>query len=213
MLISLKLTTPIKQIEAMMLKAIADEMNKHLVTIAEIVKAKMVFFMLEKIKSTAEYESLINGKLKAEFGLDDAQARVDTIIRKWATSLTYTVKKVSPKVRTITGGFSVNAILSDFSDVIKLADSTIFSKGGEVPWLRWLLLEGYKNLIADYDIRFGAYPKSRTGEAQMYRKPGNAYKVPNEFAGTIDDNWITKTFDNVDAELQKILLNAVDKVI
>lgn len=213
MLLSLKLTTPIKDIEAMMLQAMANEMNKHLVTIAEIAKAKLVYFIMAKIKATSEYDSLVSGKLMAEFGLDDAQARVDTIIRHWASSLTYTVKKITPKVRTITGGFSINAIESDFTDVIKMADATIFSKGGEVPWLKWLLLEGYKNLIADYDIRFGAYPKSRTGQAQMYRKPGAIYKVPNEFAGTIDDNWITKTFGDVDAELQKILLNAVDKVL
>jgi len=213
MFVSLKLVTPIKEIESMMLQALSDEMNKRLSTIAEIMKAKFVFYVKNQLEDTDEYDELVNGKLTAEFGLDDALTRVNAIIYQWAHSFEFKLIKIKPKVRTITGGLSISAIDASFADVLKMAESTVFSKGGEVPWLRWLLLDGYKNLIADYDIRYGSYPRSRSGEAQMYKRPGNLYKIPLEFAGTIDDNWVTRTFGDVDTELQKMLLIAVDGAI
>lgn len=213
MLLSLKLITPVKEIENLILQTMSDELNKHIYTISEIVKSKFTMFIKSKIQNSAEYDSLINGKLKAEFGLDDAQSRVNRIISEWISIFNIKITKVKPKVRTITGGLSINAIPSDFENVIRLAEATVFSKGGEVPWLKWLLLEGYKLLIADYDIRYGSYPRSRTGEAQMYKRPGNFYTVPAEFAGTIDDNWITRLFDGVDSEIYTILIKAVDGVL
>lgn len=210
--IKLKLTTPTKQIESMMLEAIAEEYNKRLHLIGDIVQTKLAFLMVERIKDSDEYRELVNGRLAVEFGLVDAEHRLNTIIRQWIDSISIVFKEVKPKVRTVTGGFTITAIPSDFNDVIGLAESTVFSKGGEVPWLKWLLLDGYKNLIANYDIQYGNYARSRTQSALMIKSPGKYYKIPNEFAGLIDDNWITRIFD-IDAELENIIVNAIAGVI
>jgi hypothetical protein len=211
--IRLKLTTPTKEIERMMLEAISEEYNKKLQTIAEIVAGKISFLIIEKITDSDIYRELVNGKLKSEFGLVDAEHRVQVIIRKWVESISFKFDKVKPKIRTVSGGFRIDAIPSDFSDVITLAESTLFSQGGEVPWLRWLLIEGYKNLIADYTIQYGNYARSRTDSALMRKSPGRYYKIPNEYAGMIDDNWITRIFDNIDTELEKIIVTTITGVL
>jgi len=210
--ISLKLTTPTKQIESMMLEAIAEEFNKHLTTIGDIVQTKLAFLIVDRIKDSDEYRELVNGRLAVEFGLVDAEHRLNAIIRQWVNSISIVFNKVKPKVRTVSGGFTITAIPSDFTDVITLAEATVFSKGGEVPWLKWLLLDGYKNLIANYTIQYGDYARSRTQAALMIKSPGKYYKIPNEFAGLIDDNWITRIFD-IDAELERIIINAIAGVL
>jgi len=213
MQLNFRLTTPIKEIERLMLVAIAEEYNSKLQLIADIVQAKIAFLIVEKIKNSDIYRELVNGKLKTEFGLVDAEQRVQAVISKWVSSISFKLDTVKPKARTVSGGFRIMAIASDFNDVIQLAEATLFANGGEVPWLRWLLLDGYKNLIADYTIQYGNYARSRTGTALMRRSSSKYYKVPTEFAGLYGDNWITKLFDNIDAEIEQIMINAISGVL
>jgi hypothetical protein len=111
--------------------------------------------------------------------------------------------------RGVTGGFSIDMIRSDFSDILSLSAATITDdiSGSVVPWLQWLLLDGSKILIRDYAVQFGPNSRSRTGNAIMISSEKQNWRVPSEFAGTVNNNWITRAIDRLDP----ILLNDIEK--
>jgi hypothetical protein len=73
-----------------------------------------------------------------------------------------------------------------------------------LPWLQWLLLEGNATIVRNYTVSFGPNRFSRTGFALM-RPSLQSWKVPSEFAGTINDNWITRAIDGAESNIQKLL--------
>ena len=81
-------------------------------------------------------------------------------------------------------------------------------KGTDLNWLEWLLLFGNKTIIRDYVVEFGDNPRSRTGRAVMKGVKSGKWGVPPEFAGTKNNNWITRAIESADSEINSILKEA-----
>ena len=72
-------------------------------------------------------------------------------------------------------------------------------EGGDLHWLRWLLLEGYKVLVVGFHFRF----QPGRGRSQLgYMRKGGFWRVPPEYAGTADDNFVTRALRNPANERQ-----------
>jgi hypothetical protein len=100
-------------------------------------------------------------------------------------------------------------IKSDFNDLISMGESVVVTeKGTDLNWLSWLLIDGDAIIISDYMFVAGPFDTSRTGMGIM-RQSGGAWRVPPEFAGQINNNWITRAIDaaasEIDNTLQSIL--------
>jgi hypothetical protein len=74
-----------------------------------------------------------------------------------------------------------------------------------IDWLKWLLTSGAEPVIFGYRVKFGNFPTSRTGQAIMVPKNGGAWGVPAEFAGTANDNWITRNLDLFRPKIEEII--------
>lgn len=165
------------------------------------------------ITQEPEYISLISGQLKSELGIPDAATKVDQLLQHWSNSVVVSISPITIKGSKLIGKLSLDMIPSDFSDVLGLSAATVTDNvtGSIIPWLQWLLLDGTKILIQNYEVRIGPNTRSRTGNAIMVVSNQKDWRVPAEFAGTIHDNWITRAIsrlndtisDKIQQELEK----------
>jgi hypothetical protein len=187
------------------LKALKPELNKYLEKAFNKAKTRIAEAVINAIKNAPEYQSLLSGDLKYEFGLPDGDARVNYILGFWE-KINVEYKKVYITGDKISGGFTLSMIDSDFSDVIGSAAAVFTTeKGTDLNWLEWLLLFGNKTIIRDYVVEFGPNPRSRTGKAVMKGVQSGKWSVPNEFSGTKNNNWITRAIESADSEINSIL--------
>jgi hypothetical protein len=167
----------------------------------------------EVLMSEPEYSSLISGALKYELGIPDADSRIESIYDSWISSMNIEKKTISIRGNRLTGGFGISLIRSDFSDILSLPSATVVDSisGSIIPWLRWLLLEGGKILVRNYKVKYGPNPRSRTDNAIMIESSSQHWRVPAEFAGTIQNNWVTRCILKLDNIMYTILQEELEK--
>jgi hypothetical protein len=163
----------------------------------------------EAIIASPEYQSILSGKLRYEFGLPDSDARLSSILSIISNIKTnYNKPKISKS--QIQGSFSLYMIPSDYSELLSSA-AAIFTteKGSKLEWLKWLLLLGDKTIIKDYVVEIGPNSRSRTGNAIMVGSVKGRWNVPPEFAGTKNNNWITRAIDSVNDNIEQLLAKSL----
>lgn len=150
-----------------------------------------------------EYHSLISGQLKYELGVPDADSRIDALFDAWSANVNVSSRTVMVRGSGLVGGFALNLIRSDYSDILSLPQATVTDSvsGSVIPWLQWLLLDGSKILVRNYTVRLGPNPRSRTGNAIMASAEKQNWRMPSEFAGTTNNNWITRAIERLDKNL------------
>lgn len=147
----------------------------------------------EALRSSPEYSSLLNDRLRGELGVIDAAPVLEQVVANIQQGILVTNLGVRRSGEALEGGLKIEAIKGDYSEVLGVSGASFTSEGGfEIPWLRWLTLEGDRVLIGDFHFSAGFSPRSRTGLGVMARK--GTWRVPPEFAGDAEDNWITRAF-------------------
>lgn len=206
----LKLEESTNEINKKILEALLPQVEKYLKKLFNKVSEQIKTTVIEAIKSAPEYQSLLTGQLKAEFGLPDSESRVNSIINIW-NNLTIEYKDTKISRGSLYGGFKISMIPKDFSDVLSLeASSFTTERGSELNWLEWLLLFGNKTIIKDYTVQLGPNPRSRTGMAIMKGQLAGKWSVPGSFAGTSNNNWVTRAIDSADDAINEILSKALN---
>jgi hypothetical protein len=211
MLFKFKLLESNSQISQSILNALLPDISDYFKDIIRYLKTNIPPVINNAIINSLEYQSLLNGQLQYEFGIPDSSSKLAGILDIWSKNIHIIYD--SPKISggKIKGSFSVNMIRLDFSDVL-YSDYAIMTdnlRGYSLPWLEWLLLEGNKTIIKNYNVVIGPNKYSRTGMAVM-RESSKSWNVPSQFAGTISDNWITRAIDTAEGEIQSVIDKAVE---
>lgn len=202
----LRLTESSDAISQKMLRALLPDLNKYFTKIYNQMRQTIPPILINHIKSQPEYDSLMNGKLMGEFGLPDSASRLSEILATIESGAIIQTKPLNIAGNRIRGSVRLQMVQKDFSDLISLgAASFTTEKGSNLEWLRWLLTEGDTTIIADYTFVLGPHPSSRTGMGIMREFGGSSWRVPPEFAGTINNNWITRAIDAASGDIQKAL--------
>lgn len=96
---------------------------------------------------------------------------------------------------------------SSYKDVlVSQAANLITEKGQSLPWLEWLLRFGDKAIIRDYTIGVARNSaRSRTGRAIMVKAASKRWKVPSQFAGTAQNNFVTRAIDSIEPSIIKLV--------
>lgn len=212
---SIKLLESDSTIRKMILQALEEDVSKTINRAIPEIKIKIQNLLSNSIKTSNEYQSLINGRLRFEFGLPDSGNMVDKIIDTWLNNVNINMKSISINNNGLSGGFSLGMVAADFQDVLSLpeAQMTDTDRGYSLPWLQWLLLDGNKVLVKDYTVVFGPNPYSRTGYAIMKNESSSSWRVPAESAGTISNNWITRVIDSLSDDVSNIIIQEIEKAI
>ena len=191
-------------------KALLPDCNSFMTNSLNQIKNGLPSLIHQSIINTPEYNSLINGQLKYELGIPDAETKVAGLLQIWSNNIIYTYNKPTITGNKIKSSFSANTIRVDFSDVLytQYAEVQDFVDGYKLPWLQWLLLEGNKIIVKKQEVILGPSSRSRTGYALMKGSNKN-WKVPSQFAGVESDNWITRAIDNAESSIQELLNKAL----
>lgn len=207
MKVSLKLISTESEISKAIVNALKEELNTYLRDSSKKIVIKVRELLRFNIENSETWTSLQSGKLKAHFGLGtDGSEKLNSILDIWLNSVQIDYKPVTGTT-TFRGGLSLQMVQTDWEDVLS-SDGAIITTaiGGVLPWLDWLLIQGDKTIIIkDYDISMKPSSRSRSGMAIMVSKKGGGWRVPVEYAGTIDNNFMTNILDKLDTDITAII--------
>jgi hypothetical protein len=169
------------------------------------IKQKLPSIIISSIQASPEYSELTNGTLRLELGIPDPNTKVAGLIDIWSKNILYTYNKPAINNTKIKASFSIEMIKADFADVLGSDYAIVVDniRGYSLPWLEWLLLDGSKTIISNYQVLFGPNPASRTGLAVMVPSSGG-WGVSSTYAGTISDNWITRSIDSAETQISNL---------
>lgn len=196
------------------LREMAKELNKIIAqTISSNdIKVRVGELVEIQIKNSPEFDSLISGDLAAIFGLKDASEVLVNIIETIKNSIEVTYSPAIVVAGALNASITVSVLKSDFSDVLSLPGVSYTTDGGDVPWLDWLLKAGDGIVIADYTAVLIETSISRTGHAIM-KKSSRGFRVPPEYSGTINNNWLTRAMEDLENPIGNIIFQELDKRI
>lgn len=172
------------------------------------IKKALPNLVYDIVTSSEEYDSLVSGRLKYDFGIPDASTQIAGLIRAWSTNILYDIKRPVLSGRKIIGGFSASLFKADFADVLGMVEAQVYDtmRGYSLPWLQWLVLDGRVPLVKNYHVELVNSARSRTKGALM--RLGGNWGVPSAFAGTIANNWITRAIDSKSSSIDLLVEKA-----
>lgn len=208
--LSVKVIESSSEIETRILEALLPDVTKFFTKVQNQLAQIIPNIIINSITNQPEYDSLLNGTLQYEFGLPDPASRLSEIISSIKDGSIVTVKPIVAKSSGISGGVKIQMIKKDFGDLLSLGGSSfVTEKGDRLDWLKWLLIEGDSVIVSDHIFIFGPSQYSRTGYGIMRQVGGGFWRVPPEYAGTINNNWITRAIESasseIESQLQKLL--------
>lgn len=201
MTISIKLTDSIGKIEENVNKAIAelanDIINKNILKISNSIKSLIPSW----INSQPEIQSILSStpnSLAGQFGITGSSLNIVSSI---VNSIVETTEVRLIKYKsTLSGGLQINVQPSNFSNLLSLPEGHTIYQGGDLHWLDWLLKRGDSIIVFNYQYN----PRTGLGRSGLGNMvPGGFFRVPPQFSGTEDDNFITRAFTG-DAQSKQI---------
>lgn len=217
-----------RTIESMVINEIIDHLNKKAPKAIPRIQHQLSMLIQKELKKTLVYKEALTGTLKAELGFVKGHEKtiMDGIIDIIASEVQVDFTPfVNSKGVAISGGYTIYMIDSSFQNALASSLAVTINKGEELPWLEWLLKEGDKIIIAGYKILFKNTKYGRSKEALMVKggiKP--FWRIPPQFAGVENSNWITKAFKgsnisddfvlgNIQTEMESIVYSNLNKVL
>lgn len=212
MKISFNLLDSSSSIQQKILDSIVDYLSPIMQKTKNSLQNSLPQYIEDAVTGQPEYISLLGGQLRSELGVPDAGSRLNSIFSEWKNNAVVIYNPIATKGSSIVGGFSIDMIKSDFSDILSLPSSEVVDSisGSIIPWLKWLLLDGGKILIRNYKVQLGNNPRSRTGGAIMIQSDKENWRVPAQFAGTANNNWITRALSTYDQLILDHIQNTLE---
>lgn len=206
---------PLKTLTAKIIFASSQAVDKMIVRNTEPIEimAKDIIFTAFEMSPT--FSSLLSGKLKADFGLTDQLAVnakneiISHIVNNIRVQYNLRSQKNIKVGQGVFGSFFL-VLMPDPNFYEKIKSGSYISNGayvrkygldGNIDWLEWLLTRGTEIVIADFEVKYGNFKNSRSQLALM--QEGGAFRVDPEFAGTLEDNFITRTIESVIPQIRQ----------
>jgi len=198
-----------QEINKNILLALLPELLRFMNDAIVKIKQELPSIIKMVITNTAEYNSILNGQLKYELGIPDSDTKLSGLLDIWSKNIVYNYEKPRISGNTIKSSFSANTIRVDFSDVLYTDYALVVDsvRGYSLPWLEWLLLDGNTIIVPKHSVQFGSNKFSRTGNAVMIESK-KSWKISSEYAGTINNNWITRALEKAQEPIEDLLKRA-----
>jgi hypothetical protein len=207
---SLKLLESDSQIKSLILaeikRVIENSISKSIPKITNEIKTAVSL----ALKSEPEYQSLISGQLKAEFGIPDS-GQVDSIVDLMVNTLDFRQVPIKAGTFGLSGGFELTMLeSSNLGGVISSAPAYVTdTKGYSLPWLEWLCLKNNEIIVRNFEVQYGPSPRSRSGMAIMVPSD-DSWRVPPVFAGSKEKNWTTRAIERAEPQVYRIIQKNIE---
>ena len=185
--------------------SLAKMLNKSLVRSANTISTNLKPIVAGSLSTSPEISSLSGGTLRVDFGLttDPSGAIINSIIN----TLDVKVDKVVGSNTGIKGGLLITMQPIDYTNLFSLSVAEQIIEGGSIPWLRWLLTFGQQIIIGNFGVKYES-GKGRTGGGHMTVEQ-RPFKIHSGFAGTVDDNFITRAVSQVSPQIKNTIIKAI----
>ena len=145
------------------------------------------------------------GSLPSQLGLraGTENSITNKIIDSIADTTHIDFKKVDSNFRG--GGIILKCQVESFSNLLSIPEGFVQDNElvGNLHWLRWLLEEGHKPIIKGYHYEpVTGWGRSRGG----IMSEGEFWRVSPQYAGTPENNFVTKALSNKQKQIQKLLV-------
>lgn len=211
MKIKVKLLENTTQVQKLIVRELRKDIFRLLSSAALSIEKQARYLVRAAIVRQPEYVSLLEGSLNYEFGLTNAESKIDTLLKIWTNSIIVDIKNPVGD-RSLKSVITLNMINADFSDVLNVPEAfQQTEKGSSLHWLYWLLINGDKAIVRDYEVVI-TNDKSRTGVAVMRRRNGRSWSVPPEFSGTVKNNWITRALNGLDDTIEQLISDELQRI-
>ena len=233
--VGVTITDSVNQISDAILTEFINQFNKKISNKIPNIKSEIGAIIYKKIVGCPEYDSIVNGQLRSEFGISDPGPIMREVARRLAEGVELRFRNFDKKMY---GEFSITLVRGDYSDILSIPGTTYESitkrgntrfitrksgakqpyrkrlfGGGEkhvIPWMEWLLFGGPNLLVVNYAIKYKDFPGSRSGNALMYfTTRGTGWHVPIEFSGTESDNFVTRALSTIDKDVENVIYSNV----
>ena len=201
-----------KKFESHVISSVFKKIRASVQAIRDEIKNKLQEEVRHALMATPEHQALLGGILQAELGVPDPESRLVSIIDTWTNGIEVKTKVRKDPLLTI----NIGILKSAYDDVLSLPAAnytyTSANTAGDMPWLKWLLLEGDKRIVREYafkPVRRG----SRTGLGIMVGTKRGGWGVPPQFAGTAVNNFATRALEHIDKSVDKIVEMAIKRSI
>jgi hypothetical protein len=205
MTLTIKLLESNSDIEKKIKTAIAEELNALIKKNFKTAQKRIESSVSGWVTSQPEVQSLLKegvpNSLHAQFGLQAGQGLLSSIevVNAIIASIEVRVRRVDAKLNT---GIDFNIQPENLRNLLGLPSGFTQTEDQDIlPWLTWLLLEGSNTIV--YGYTYVPDLSGRSGGGTM--EAGGSWRIPPEFSGTIDDNFVTRALSNRDKELEGIL--------
>jgi|TARA_B110000263_G_C15273348_1_gene494602 hypothetical protein len=199
------LTDSIKALDRKIGVAIASIMNKRVKQ-----NKKRVLTIIQRlipiwVTNSPEIISLLKEgepfSLNAQIGLPPGQAAVftDNLVEAIISSIEV---KFTGFTKDYRGGVEFSFQPAHFRNLLGIRSTDFLLGDRSVNWLHWLIKEGDTIIMVGYHYE-PEVGEGRSGGGIMQR--GDVWRIPPEFSGVDDNNFVTRLFDNRDKQLATIL--------
>lgn len=208
MSISIKLTGSNFEISKAMYKALAQDLNKNLKKNTNKAKAKIKALIPNWISEQPEIASLLDENnpesLNSQFTFLDGESNraVSAILIAMSEAVEIEFEKIKDN---LDGGIFFYIQPDNFANILSLSEAVLKRKSQPLPWLDWLLTQGSRTIVFDYEYSSDTSGKPGGGSVSL----GKIRRVPPEFSGSPDNNFITRALSNREKELIPILQEAI----
>ena len=188
-------------------KVIGIRLQRTVKPITILVKSELA----RAVSEQPEYNSIIGGILRHEFGIPDGISRLSQIVDIWVDSVS--VKLInSGALATPMVTIEIRAVPSDYQDVLRHhAASLTTEKGDILEWLSWLLIEGSNPaIIPDYST-FRGRGRASEGGIGLIMKFGGQWGVPSIFQGDQNDNFVIRAIQQIEPVLETSIIQIITK--
>ncbi len=198
---SVKITDPPQIIEQRIRDVIVDKINIASKIAVKRIKPKLHELLRNGIYNSPEVKSLFGGELQAELGPEDSAVKstIDFIVQQLIDTIDIDIKPFASFGGSMRGSITISLFPTNLIDnVIAFSASTYNTrKGVKIPWAEWLLTLGDKIIVRSYTVDFLHTRGSRTGLATMVKSKRRGWRVPTQYSGTRNNNFISRALDDV----------------
>lgn len=165
------------------------------------IKNLVLAWALESEEVSSLTQEGVRGSLHAQLGLyAGTGSMIADAIAQSISDGTYLEINIGNRMSDITAIIYFQPV--SFSNLLSIPGAEVLTdKGTTLPWMQWLLFEGTRTIITGY--KYTPDGSGRSGGGTM--EGGGAWRIPVEYAGSVDNNFVTRIFDGKNQQIQPIL--------
>lgn len=208
MSIRLKLVDTNSQISKDINIAIANEVNKifkrRKTRIENNIKKLIPGWIIEQPEIASLNAEGVKGSLNAEFGLYPGTASSAVTAINLAVRESVSVS-VEPLDKNLQGGIVIQIQPESFANLLGLSEGFVITPTANLHWLDWILTQGDRVIVVGYYYQPSNEGRGRAGTMEI----GQSWRVDPRYAGTIENNFITRALEGREKEISSALEKAI----